>query len=258
MQCSSCASSIVADPTGVARGLALEVVQQRDVVALGGPGSEVDAARRAGSRVNDQAEGVGARQGHERRGAALVAARDDDHCLRVVRVVARLDAIGHQLARGEAVAGVGGALRQRVGYRRRPDQEALAAPLADNLDQQIRDTSDTVVATMGVGVGAGDGHDGVAFRRVRGIESGGAELHRAQAFPGVVPVAWARLGHGVPSSLNAGTSNRAPPCAHAAILTGETPSSGRCGIGLQQARHPGERRDPGEAPIEAGFRLSPE
>src|SRR5262249_54949136 len=148
----------------------------------------------------------------ECRGAALVAAGDDDHRLRMVGVVARLDAIGHQLAGGEAVAGMSGTLRQGVRYRRCPDQETLAATRAERLDDELRSALHAVNAAMCIGVGSRDGDHSVAPCRSCRVEAGRTQLDGAQTLAGVVPVAGVRFAHGrsVLSQAGPATVNPSP------------------------------------------------
>ena len=164
------------DAAGLARGAALGPVHDGEVGALLGPRTESTLARRAGARIEHQAEGVGAGERHQRGGAGLVAARDHDHRIAVMGVVADLEAVGGDVARHQAVARRRRALRQRVGHRRRADHQPLPAARGDQLDQQVGDGAHAVVAAMGVGPGAGDGDDGVGLGGAIGIEAGGADF----------------------------------------------------------------------------------
>jgi hypothetical protein len=44
----------------------------------------------------------------------------------------------------------------------------------------------------------------------------------------------------------------------AAVVADPTVAIEPCGIGLQEARHPGASRDPGKTAMEPGFELAPE
>ena len=177
-----------ADPAGLVGGAPLGVVHDRDVDALLGPRPEVHRAGRAGARIDDQAECVGARQRHQRGGAGLVAARDHDHRVAVMRVMSDLETVGHQVARHQAVAGGRRALGQRVRHRRRADHQPLAAARRQRLDQQVGDLAHAVVAAMGIGPGAGDRHHRAGGGAAVGVETGGTQLDAR-----VLPVAAAVL-----------------------------------------------------------------
>ena len=181
------------DAAGLIGGAALDIVHDGEVAALARPGAERNAAGRAGAWIEHQAEGVGARERHQGGSAGLVAARDHDHRIAVMGVVADLEAVGHDVARHQAVAGGGSPLSQRVGYRRRPDDQPLSAALGQQLHQQVADGAHAVVAAVGVGVGAGDRDHGTGLRRLVGLEAGGAELD-----PGFLPVGAAVFFHPVP------------------------------------------------------------
>ena len=162
---------------GFIGGPRLGVVEDRDVVALAGPSPERDAARRTRAGIEHEAERIGARQWHQRGGTGLVAAGDHDHRVAMVGVVTDLEAIGDNVARRKAIACRRRALRQRIRDRRRADDQPLPAPLGEKLDQQIGDGAHAVVATMGIGVGAGNRHHRAGLGRTVRIEAGGAQLH---------------------------------------------------------------------------------
>ena len=184
---------LAGEAAGLVGGARLGVIEDRDVVALGGPCPERDAARRAGAGIEHEPEGIGARQRHQRGGTGLVAAGNHDHGVAMMRVVADLEAVGDGVARGEAVARRRRALRQGIRHRRRADDQPLPAALRQDIDQQIGDGAHAVVAAMGIGVGAGNRHHRVGLRRAVRIESGGAQFH-----PPSLPIGAAVLRrHGV-------------------------------------------------------------
>ena len=165
------------DTAGLVGGPAFDIVHDGEVVALGRPGAERDAAGRAGAGIEDQAEGVGAGERHQGGGAGLVAAGDHDHRVAVMGVVADLETVGYDVARHQAVAGRWCALRQRVGDCRRADDQSVSAALGQQLHQQVANGAHAVVAAMGVGIGTGDRYHGTGLRGFVGLETGGPELH---------------------------------------------------------------------------------
>ena len=165
------------DAARLVGGAALDIVHDGEVVALRGPRPERDAAGRAGAGIEDEPERIGAGERHQRGGAGLVATRDDDHRIAVMGVMADLEAVGHDIARHEAVAGGGRPLGQCIGHGRRTDDQPASAALGQQLDQQVADGANPVVAAMGVGVGAGDRDDGAGLRGLVGLEAGGPKFH---------------------------------------------------------------------------------
>src|SRR5690606_13881682 len=152
------------------------VVEDGQVVALRGPGLDRDPARRGRAGIEDEPEGIGARERHQRRGAGLVATGDDQHRVAVMGVVADLEAVGDGVARYQAVARRGRALRQRVGHRGGADDEALAAALLHERGEQVGQLADAIVAAVRIGPGGGDGdHRPRGGGAVR-VEAGGAQL----------------------------------------------------------------------------------
>jgi hypothetical protein len=101
-----------------------------------------------------------------------------------------LEAIGDDVAGDQAVTGRRRSLGQRVGHRRRADDQALAAAFGEHFDQQIADAAHPIVAAMGVGPGAGDRDHGAGPRGAIRIESSGAQLNA-----GFLPVVAAVLCH---------------------------------------------------------------
>ena len=178
------------DPAGLLGGPALGVVHDREVRAFARPGAEIHLAGRAGARIEHQAERIGPGQRHQGGGAGLVAARDHDHRIAVMGVVADLEAIRDDVARHQAVACGRSPLGQRVGHRRRADDQALPAAFGQEFDQQVADAAHPIVATMGVGPGAGDGDHGIGFRGAVRLEPGGPKLH-----PRLLPEGAAVLCH---------------------------------------------------------------
>ena len=167
---------LAGEAAGLVGGARLGVIEDRDVVALAGPCPERDAARRAGAGIEHQPKSIGPRQRHQRGGAGLVAAGDHDHRIAMMGVVADLEAIGDDVAGGEAVARRRRSLRQRIRHRRRADDQPLPAALGQDLDQQVGDGAHAIVAAMGIGVGAGDRHHRAGLGRAVRIETGGAQF----------------------------------------------------------------------------------
>ncbi len=191
---------IIANPASFMRRAALGVIHNGEVIALGGPGLKVDPARRARSRVDHQAKGIGSRQRHQRRRAALVTTGDDDHGLPVVCVMTGLNAIGHQVPRDETVARVARTLRHRIRNGRHPHQQPLPAPLVNGLDQQLRNALHPIVATVCIGVRAGNRHHRIAACRLARVEASRTQFYRAQHLTDIVPVALGLIRHDVQSS----------------------------------------------------------
>ena len=184
---SSSAAEIRPDSCG---GPALGVVHDREVRALARPGAEGHLPGRAGARIEHQAERIGARERHQGGGAGLVAAGDHDHRIAVMGVVADLEAIGDDVARYQAVARRRRSLGQRVGHRRRADDQALPAAFGQDFDQQIGDAAHPIVAPMGVGLGGGDRDHGIGLGGAVRVEPGGPKFH-----PGFLPEGAAVLCH---------------------------------------------------------------
>ena len=106
-------------------------------------------------------------------------------------VVADLEAIGDDVARHQAVAGRWCPLRERVGHRRRADDQALSAPFGEDVDQQVGDDlAHPVVAAVGIGIGAGDRHHRRSPGGLVRLESCRPEFH-----PGLLPEGAAVLRH---------------------------------------------------------------
>ncbi len=165
------------DPAGLLSGPALGVIHDRQVRAFARPGAEIHLPGRAGARIEHQAECIGPGKRHQGGSAGLVATGDHDHRIAVMRVVADLEAIRDDVTRHEAVACGGRSLRQRVGHRRRANDQALPAAFGKDFDQQIADAAYPIVATMRVGPGAGDGDHGIGLRGAVRLEPGCAKLH---------------------------------------------------------------------------------
>ena len=185
-----CEQLFVANPTSLVGGAALSVVHDGDIRALLGPGAEINLAGRAGTWIQRQTERIGAGQRHQRGSAGLVAATDHNHCVSVMGVVTHLNAIGHQIARQQTVAGVWRALGQRVRDRGCADNKTLATACGQCLDQQISDRTHPVVAAMRVGIGAGNGDHRIGVGSFVRIEAGGTHLN-----PRVFPESAIVVGH---------------------------------------------------------------
>ena len=179
-------------------GAALGVIHDGEVVALGGPCAERDAARRARAGIEHEPEGVGARQRHQRSGAGLVAAGDHDHGVAVMGVVADLETVGDDVARDEAVARGRRALRQRIRHRRRADEQAPARRArASNSTSRSAIVAHAVVAAMRIGPGAGDGDHRAGLRRAIRIEAGGAQFDARAASSRCCCLSWSWKTPGV-------------------------------------------------------------
>jgi hypothetical protein len=175
---------------GLVGSARLGVIEDGQVVALGGPRPERDAARRAGAGIEHEPKRIGPRQRHQGRSTGFVAAGNHDHGVAMVGVVANLEAVGDDIAGHEAVARRRRALGQRVRHRRCAHDQALPAALGQNFDQEIADGADAVVAAMGVGPGTGDRHHGTGLRGAVRIEAGGTQFD-----PRFFPVKAAVLRH---------------------------------------------------------------
>src|SRR5690606_23054592 len=108
-----------------------------------------------------------------------------------MRVVADLEAVGHRVARHQAVARGRRALGERIGYRRRADHQALASPLVHQGGEQVGELAYPVVAAMGVGPGGGDRDHCAHIAGAVWVEAGGAQLD-----PRALPEDAAVLRHG--------------------------------------------------------------
>ena len=67
------------------------------------------------------------------------------------------DAVGDEIAGYEAVASVGRALGESVGHGGCSHDQALGASPTERFDGQVRDATDSIVATVGVGERTGHG-----------------------------------------------------------------------------------------------------
>ena len=125
------------DPAGLLGCPAFGIVHDREIGAFACPDAEVHLPRRTGARIQHQSERIGPRQRHQGGGARLVTAGDHDHRIAVMRVMADLEAIRDDVTGHQAVACRRSPLGQRIGHRRRADDQPLAAAFGEDFDQQV-------------------------------------------------------------------------------------------------------------------------